>query len=226
MTPSNPARAGHGSAHRARWASLSLAAVGVAALGSCDNHDGRQLPPARPDQTASVLTTTIAPETTVRVVEAESAELATLPATTFGIRAPWTDDGQIPAEHTCQGQAIHDQSPAVAWGPPPAGTVELAVVFTDSTDGVLLWVMSGIDPALGSFPAGVVPAGAVRAVNDTGIAGYRGPCPASGTHTYLLELFAIGQQLELGEGTPARDATTAIEAAAIDVASVSGLVTA
>ncbi len=202
-------------------------ALGIVALAACDERDGRELPPARPDQTASVLTTTIAPATTARLVEPNSPELQTLPASGFTLRLPWVDDGQIPAEYTCTGTPTHDVAPRLVWEAVPAGTVELAVVLTDQTaDGYVLWAMSGIDPALGALDAGVVPAGAVRAANSTGAIGYSGPCPPSGTHDYLMQLFAIDQQLELTDGTPASDAVAAIEAAAIDSVGVAGVVSA
>ncbi len=186
------------------------------------------MPPARPDQTASVLTTTIAPSTTARLVEPDSPELlSTLPATGFNLQLPWIDDADIPADHTCKGSPTHDVAPRFTWTSVPAGTVELAIVLTDQTaDGYVLWAMSGIDPNLGVVEAGVVPAGAIRATNSTGALGYSGPCPPSGTHVYLAELFAIGQQLELSDGALAADAITAIETAAIDSATVSGIVAA
>ncbi len=185
------------------------------------------MPPAKPEQTASVLTTTTAPATTARLVEPDSPELSTLPAAGFSLQLPWVDDANIPADHTCKGSPTHDVAPRVAWTTVPAGTVELAIVLTDQTaDGYVLWVMSGIDPNLGVIESGVVPAGAVRAANSTGALGYSGPCPPSGTHVYLAELFAIGQQLELSDGVPASDAIAAIEAAAIDSATVSGIVAA
>lgn len=204
-----------------------MLAFGLVALSACDQRDGREMPPASPDQTASVLTTTTAPATTDRLVEPDSPELSTLPAAGFGLQMPWIDDADIPVDHTCKGTPTHDLAPRLTWTSVPAGTVELAIVLTDQTaDGYVLWVMSGIDPNLGVVEAGVVPAGAVRATNSTGALGYSGPCPPSGTHVYLAELFAIGQQLELSDGALAVDAITAIETAAIDSATVSGIVAA
>ena len=197
------------------------------ALAGCDHQDGRNLPPARADQTASVLTTTIAPATTLSAASAsvvDPASIVTVAPIEFSMTAPWADDEPIPAVNTCKGSPTHDRSPRLAWGNVPLGTIELAVEMTDE-DGVANWVMSGINPASGVLEAGVLPPGAIRAKNDAGSVGYSGPCPSSGTHSFVLKLIALSQQLEANEGEPAKDMIAAIDELSLGESSVSGSVT-
>jgi Raf kinase inhibitor-like YbhB/YbcL family protein len=141
--------------------------------------------------------------------------------TGFVVSAPWAEAGQIPVEYGCQGEDI---SPPLSWSGVPEGTVELAVVMTDlDADNFVHWVAFGIDPGLVELPAGQLPEGVAQATNSFGNLGYGGPCPPTGSHTYLLEVYAVSQQLEIADGTPAADALTAIQSASLAVATVLGL---
>jgi phosphatidylethanolamine-binding protein (PEBP) family uncharacterized protein len=54
------------------------------------------------------------------------------------------------------------------------------------------WVVTGIDPAVGSLAADQVPAGAVVYANDFGERGYNGPCPPDGErHNYEFTVYAV-----------------------------------
>ena len=113
--------------------------------------------------------------------------------TRFNISSDDFQDGQaIPAVHTCNGA---DQSPALRWDEPPAGTKSLALVMDDpdAPNGTFRhWAAYDIPATARSIPRGQA-VGSV-AVNDFGKRGYGGPCPPKGhgPHHYRFKLYALG----------------------------------
>lgn len=205
--------------------------VGVAA---CDTGDGRSLPPARADQNLTIATTTtVAPDSSASTDDAGAisdafSEDTVAPAggaSSLTASAAGWDDGQpIPVDNSCEGA---DRSPAINWYDPPAGTVEIAVVMTDrDAPGFVHWTAFGLDPKLGGLAEGDSATLPSQAVNGFGKVGYSGPCPPSGTHTYVIEVYALGQQLELPSGGAATEAVDQISAVAIGSASITGTYTA
>ncbi len=165
--------------------------------------DGRTLRAPRPDQTQSITSiattkateATVAPVTPVTPAKTAKVTVATTAGTTIpgaiSMRLPWLDGDQIPTVNACA-PAGTDQSPAVSWDGIPAGSAELAIVFRDlDANNFVHWVIAGIDPASTGFAAGRVPVGAQQTKNGAGAAGYKGPCPPSGTHRYQLTLYAL-----------------------------------
>ena len=205
-----------------RRPALLVSAVALVAVASCSSDDGRQLPPAGPDQTRSILTTTTAPPVSTDPLLAEEVDDAALtpsPDVELSLVLPWQDDGVVDAKYTCAGDNV---SPAITWSNVPDGTVEIAVVMSDpDANGFVHWVVAGLDPLSGGIPEGAVPPTAIQAVNDFGDLGYGGPCPPS-SHTYVVDIYAIGQQLELPTGVPASDLVLAIESSLIATRSIAG----
>jgi Raf kinase inhibitor-like YbhB/YbcL family protein len=183
--------------------------VGVLSLVACSS-DGRTLRPAGPNQTLSIVTTTVAPSTT-----------AATNAGALAVTAPWKDGGTIDAQYTCKGTDI---SPAISWSGVPAGTQELALTLTDiDASNFIHWVIGGIDPASSGIAAGKVPTGAVQAANGFGDAKYGGPCPPDGNHTYLLRLYALGAHSGIANGMAGAAAIDALEANQLESTSISGV---
>ena len=198
-----------------------LPVAALVALASCSSDDGRELPPAGPDQTRSVLTTSTAPPVSTDPALAEEVigDLTTASTAELALVLPWEDDGVIDIRYTCTGDNV---SPAITWSNVPDGTVEIAIVMSDpDANGFVHWVVAGLDPLAGGIPEGAVPPTAVQAVNDFGDLGYGGPCPPT-SHTYVVDIYAIGQQLELPTGVPASDLVRAIESSLIATRSVAG----
>lgn len=146
----------------------------------------------------------------------------------FSVVAPWTDGGAVDPRYTCDGAG---EAPDVAWTGVPAGTTELALSLVDQSNLIegrpfVHWVVAGIDPAVGQLVPGDLPPGAFETTNAVGDIGYSSLCPAPGTTgVYVLELFALGQQVEAGIETPAADLVDIIRALSFDVATLSGTVT-
>lgn len=185
---------------------IAVAAALLAA--ACSSSDGRELPPPRPGQTTTTSTSAPSLDSTPGsgVVEV------------FSLRSTAFDPGgPIDVAHTCDGA---DTSPPLAWASvPPAA--ELAIVVRDpDADGLLHWVVTGIDPVVQGLGAGGLPEGAIDHVNDLGTAGWAGPCPPEGeTHTYEVALYALPEPIPVDQlSVPSGEVVTQIEQTASDVA--------
>lgn len=120
------------------------------------------------------------------------------PAGTFAITSPAFTEGQtIPDEHTCEGV---NNSPQLDWVDPPVGTLGFAIVFTDTSNGLIHSVIYDIPGALTGLPADVdndfAPAdvaGAHQTTSFNGTRGYVGPCPPpqDPAHIYEFALYAV-----------------------------------
>jgi Raf kinase inhibitor-like YbhB/YbcL family protein len=161
-------------------------------------HDGRTLRPPSPNQTLSIVTTTVPPSTT---------------APSLSLILPFANGAAIDARFTCKaaggGVGI---SPGVSWGAVPSGAAELALVVTDAdASGFVHWVLAGIDPnAINSVPEGSVPASLHQATNSFGKVGWGGPCPPSGSHHYVFTLHALSELSGITNVMPAADALNLI----------------
>jgi hypothetical protein len=185
---------------RCRAATAVLVAVALALLAACSD-DGRELAEPAADQTTTTPSTA-------------AGQTTTAPAG-FSLSSPaFTDGGPMPDWMACPG----DVSPPMTWTGVPPGTVELALVVTDSdADGFVHWVVAGIDPSSTGVDQGAVPPGAVEARNGDGGVGWFGPCPPAGeTHAYEFRLLAFLEPVGLQPGLDAGDAVAALTGAAAE----------
>ena len=70
--------------------------------------------------------------------------------------------------------------------------------------GFVHWVVAGIPAGEHRLDGNSLPSGAVQGRGSFGSAGYRGPCPPSGTHRYVFTLLALSATLGL-MGTPSAE---------------------
>lgn len=204
-----------------------LAAAGslTVALAAC-KHDGRDMAPARPNQTLSITTAATTPATTV--ASADGADAAAIVAATtiagassvasgkapsgtvsgFRLNLPWADGASIDEAYTCNGD---NRAPAFSWTAVPPGTVQLGLIVSDNdASGFVHWAMAGIDPATGGIDSGQLPIGIIQSRNGFGQAGWGGPCPPAGVvHHYQFSLYAMSAAPAFKDGD---DATAAISA--------------
>ncbi|MEZ5340124.1 MAG: hypothetical protein R2706_01370 [Acidimicrobiales bacterium] len=81
-----------------------------------------------------------------------------------------------PIDALCAGS---NTFPTLSWTDVPGEAAEIAIALSDQTDPenpTLIWLMVGIDPALGELPGGQLPAGAAETLNDYAQLGYGNPC--------------------------------------------------
>jgi Raf kinase inhibitor-like YbhB/YbcL family protein len=152
----------------------------------------------------------------------------------FALTSPAFDNGgPIPERYRghLRGPNV---SPALAWTPPPAATAELALIIQDpdvpfghkpANHGAIV----GIDPTHGSIPEGGLAApdpipGLIHGKGILGHRGYAGPRPprSHGPHTYVFQLFALSQRLDLPQGFALDDALEAMAGHVIGRARLDG----
>lgn len=123
--------------------------------------------------------------------------------------------GEIPVELTCDGD---ETSLPLAWEGVPPETAELAVVFDDpDAEDYVHWVLFGLDRTVTELGAGEVPDGARQAENSYGDPKYMGSCPKpeDDPHEYRITVYALGEELDAEDGSPAEPVLQAIEESAI-----------
>ena len=219
-----------GAARRRRFATATIAVSSFALLAACST-DGREMRPPRPDQVQTIIDETV-PDPSV-VDETVAADVTNAPDGALTLSAPWTPGGPIPLDHTCSGDGV---SPSLVWTGAPVETQSFALAVTDldalgpTGEPLVHWVVANVDPFITAFPTGGAVSGAIEGINDLGrpdvpIVGWSPPCPPRGeTHTYAFTLHALGQRLDLLDGTPAADLLRAIELASLSSSTVIGTV--
>ena len=214
--------------------------IAAAILVACDVGDGTTLrePVAPttipPPDTTPLETIPLEDPALDGAAAIDSLPVPTLPAsegeaaTGFRSFAPWADGAAIDIFYTCDGA---NTSPAISWTDVPEGTQELAISFVDESNlsngrPFIHWVIAGIDPLVERIGENELPPGALRGLNFFGDVGYTGPCPDPGTTaTFALTVFALNQQLELADGTPAAELLDVVGTVSIGEATSIGIVT-
>jgi Raf kinase inhibitor-like YbhB/YbcL family protein len=131
----------------------------------------------------------------------------------FELTSPAFDEGgMIPGRFTCDGE---DVSPALEWAGAPESVGALVLIVDDpDARGFVHWIVLDVTPtASGGLPEGVSasPDAPRQGQNDFGRIGYGGPCPPSGTHRYVFNLYALDAPLNLAGSPGAPDVRAAME---------------
>jgi Raf kinase inhibitor-like YbhB/YbcL family protein len=106
------------------------------------------------------------------------------------------NNGSIPAKFTCDGAGMN---PALQFSGVPATAKSLALIVEDpdvpknlKPDGLFEhWLIWDIAPDSKGFAEGAGKGG----INETGSAGFMGPCPPDREHRYFFKLFALDVKL-------------------------------
>ncbi len=199
---------------------LFVSVLGV--LGACSGDDG---PSGAADASTDGAT---ADASTV------DAAIDAPPSTAFMLTSPTITEGMpFPLVHICDGA---NTSPALNWANPPAGTMSFAIVFTDTTNGLIHSVIYDIPSTLTGLPSDVdkvyAPPDVPGAHQTTAYPqnnpprGYLGPCPppADPAHTYEFMLYALNTPTLPGAtmGTTRMAARTAILANDLAMVALTG----
>jgi Raf kinase inhibitor-like YbhB/YbcL family protein len=106
----------------------------------------------------------------------------------------------IPAQYTCDGV---NHNPPLTFSQVPAEAHSLALVVEDPDAPAKVfthWLVYNMPPSTLHIREHEVPPQSTEGMNDFGTRGYRGPCPPSGTHRYVFQLFALDTTLALPPG--------------------------
>lgn len=109
----------------------------------------------------------------------------------------FSEGSPIPKQYSCDGQNI---SPPLDIANVPANAKSLALIMHDPDAPVgdyVHWTMWNIPIGIKTIAANSVPPGAIQGLNSNGQNKYIGPCPPSGTHRYMFELYALDTKLNL-----------------------------
>jgi Raf kinase inhibitor-like YbhB/YbcL family protein len=116
------------------------------------------------------------------------------------------EGGSIPSRYTCDGE---DVSPQLAWTAGPDGRAAYALIVDDpDARGWVHWVVADIPADLTSVEEDESPG--IDGRNDFGRTGWGGPCPPSGSHRYVFEIFALSSELDLPAGFSADELRAAL----------------
>ncbi len=144
-----------------------------------------------------------------------------VPATLTLSSPAFRPGGAIPARYAGRGVG-GNISPALSWSGVPDGTRQLVLIVEDRDAPVprpiahVLAVLPADLPELAE--GGLSPGDTVRlGRNSLGHSAYDGPrpVPGHGPHTYVFQLFALGQPLTLGPSFTRRDLLAAMRGAVL-----------
>ena len=128
----------------------------------------------------------------------------------FTITTDFVDWTTVPSVYTCQWK---DQSPAISFENYWSGvkTFALTLQDPDAPNGVWdHWVMWNI-PVGQDLAQNIVPKWAVVGKNSWWSLWYRWPCPPSGSHRYILTVYALDSELSLAVGSSASALQNAVK---------------
>lgn len=126
-----------------------------------------------------------------------AAAAVALSAQGLKITSPaFANNGLIPARYTCDGAGMN---PALVFSGAPASAKSLALIVEDpdvpkslKADGLFQhWLLWDIAPDSKGIAEGAGKGG----INETGSAGFMGPCPPDREHRYFFRLFALDTKL-------------------------------
>lgn len=129
----------------------------------------------------------------------------------------------IPDKFTCNGSNI---SPALNFVdiPKEASSLALIVHDPDAPSGDWIhWLLWNIPATISGIAENKLPESAVAGTNDFNTTKYSGPCPPSGTHHYVFELYALNSLLDLPATARAGDLENAMNGHVLAKRTLTGL---
>ncbi|HEV2403178.1 MAG TPA: YbhB/YbcL family Raf kinase inhibitor-like protein [Candidatus Saccharimonadales bacterium] len=138
----------------------------------------------------------------------------------------FSQGAEIPKKYTCKGAGV---SPALEITGVPALAQSLALIMhdPDAPGGDFThWTIWNIAPKTTTIAENAIPVEAKQGQNDFGKTGYGYPCPPSGTHRYIFELYALDTTLQLQDGASRSELEISLAKHIIEKAQLNGLVSA
>lgn len=126
-------------------------------------------------------------------------EMAQAPGTGMSVASSFAEGGKLPVACTCDGEKT---APDFSMANVPRGAKSLAFSFVDPdamSGNWVHWLAWNIEPSISRLAQHSLSEGAVEGYNSGGRKGYYPPCPPSGTHRYILTVYALDTLLSLPE---------------------------
>lgn len=134
------------------------------------------------------------------------------PAGAMSITSPaFANNGSIPQKYTCNGANV---TPPLDFTnvPQTAHSLALEVTDPDAPGGTFThWLVWNIPSTVTRFKEDDVPAGVIQGLNGFGKNNYGSPCPPSGVHHYVFDLYALDNTLGLPASKGREDFENAIK---------------
>ncbi|MFP4013396.1 MAG: YbhB/YbcL family Raf kinase inhibitor-like protein [Chitinispirillaceae bacterium] len=129
------------------------------------------------------------------------------------------NDGFIPQKYTCKDLNVN---PPLRVTEIPEKTESLCIIMhdPDSPSGDFLhWLDYNIEP-VEAIDEGC--RSGIQGLNDFGNIGYGGPCPSEGTHTYLIDAYALDSKLQLPRKVQRKEVEEAMQGHILATAELKG----
>ena len=129
----------------------------------------------------------------------------------------------IPAKYTCQGDNI---SPPLDISGVPDNTETLVLIVHDPDaprGDWVHWLVWNLPPSTKTIAENSMPTGTVQGTTSFDKVGYGGPCPPSGTHHYVFDLYALNNEPNLSPSTTREQLQAAMNGHIVDQAKLVGL---
>lgn len=131
----------------------------------------------------------------------------------------------IPTLYTCEGK---NYSPPLSWTDIPAKTQSYVLIMDDPDAPAGLWthwVLFNLPASTINLPENLrkLPAGAQWGANSWGHLAYNGPCPPTGSHHYVLTLYALDRVLALPNGSERQQVLKALTPAVLAKVTLTGV---
>ena len=135
------------------------------------------------------------------------------------------DNEPIPSIYTCNGKNVN---PPLIFVDVVKDAKSLALIVHDPdapSGDWIHWLVWNIPATISGIAESSVPESAVQGTNDFGKINYGGPCPPSGTHHYIFELYALNSQLDLPGTAKVQDLQNAMKGHVLASRKLTGIYT-
>ncbi len=138
----------------------------------------------------------------IKVLHKEEQVQKTNNKGTLSLASPVFTNGEtIPSKFSCKGENVNP--PLIIKGVPEQ-TKSLVIIMHDPdapSGDFIHWLVWNISPQIAGIKENSVPNEAVQGTTSFGETMYSGPCPPSGSHRYIFDLYALDDILSTSERT-------------------------
>ncbi|MBU0906804.1 MAG: YbhB/YbcL family Raf kinase inhibitor-like protein [Nanoarchaeota archaeon] len=135
----------------------------------------------------------------------------------------FNNNDRIPQKYTCQGENI---SPPLEISGIPKRTKSLVLTLEDPDAPLKTWthwIVYNLPPENISLAENSLPEEAMQGENSWEESNYGGPCPPSGEHHYILNLYALDKTLEFSRTPKKSDIESSMRNHVLDHAQLTGI---